>query len=781
MRIKTGFFKGTLSAVLMLACAGCSSSADNLDPETDPGAFEEQPLAGCLDTLSVNKYLASPNGQNRFYMQGDGNLVLRNVSTQKALWASDTDGKGAVKLVLQTDGNLVLYTSSGQPVWATDTVGKGSNALRVNDNGSLVLYAGSTVVWSANGSCSLAANAPANRQLCSGTGVDACPNDPNKTDPGACGCGVPEGQCMVVAQGVRQKIIVGYQGWFAAYGDGSPIARWAHWSPGTYQSNAGEPAPGHQSFELYPDVSEYAAGALFQTGYAALGDGSPAKLFSSYSADVVNKHFQWMQQYGIDGAALQRFGNELSDPVFKAQRDSVAAKVKAAAAATGRIFYVMYDVSGMNEATFVQKLKDDWTNTVVAQLALTSSPSYATEGGKPVVNLWGLGFTDRPGTAGQAGALIDWFHAQGVYVIGGVPTNWRTGTGDSKSGFSSVYKKFDMISPWTVGRYSTDADVDSYQNNYLLSDRDYCTANGMAYQPVMFPGFAWSNWNGGPKNQIPRRSGGLLWKQAANIRAAGIPAAYVAMFDEYDEGTAIAKAAEDSSMAPTNQYFLTLSSDGAFVSSDFYLRLTGKATRMINGLDPFSPTVPIPLTSGPTWFRSGAEATDAALTCTSTVDPSGGGSQGVTGYGGTGSPTLVAASGEQAHRGSSALRFAGRDAQAGTSFVYFKAYDVDIPVQASTSLSFWTYPQSSLARYVSVDLVMTDGSTLRDSGAKDLDGASMHPSAGRGTVNAWTQTKSTIGQWLAGKKIDKILIAYDYGPLTGDFRGYVDDIEITTP
>lgn len=585
----------------------------------------------------------------------------------------------------------------------------------------------------------------------------------------------------VVAQGIRNKVIVGYQGWFTAYGDGSPTARWSHWSRGTYQSSAGAPAPGHQSFELYPDISEYPAGSLFQTGYAALGNGAPAKLFSSYSADVVNKHFQWMQQYGIDGAALQRFGNELSDPVFKAHRDSVALKMKAAAEATGRIFYVMYDVSGMNEATFVQKLKDDWTNTIVAQLKLTSSSRYATEGGKPVVNLWGLGFTDRPGTAAQASALIDWFHAQGAYVIGGVPTNWRNSNSDSKSGFASVYKKFDMISPWTVGRYSSDADVDSYKNDYLLKDRDYCAANGMDYQPVMFPGFAWSTWNGGPKNAIPRRKGGLFWKQASNIRAAGISAAYVAMFDEYDEGTAIAKAAEDSSMAPTNQYFLTLSSDGAFVSSDFYLRLTGKATRMIQKLDPLALTVPIPLTSGPTWFRSGAEETDARLTWVSTPDPAGGGSQGVTGYGGSGSPALIEASGEKARRGSRAVRFDGRDSQAGTSFLYAKAYDVHIPVQASTSLSFWTYPVNSLARHVSVDLVMTDGSTLRDSGAKDFNGTSMHPGAGRGTVAVWTQAKSQIGQWIAGKTIDKILIAYDNGPQTGDFRAYIDDIEIKTP
>jgi hypothetical protein len=202
MSIRTGIFEGTLSAVLMLACASCSASADNLDPEsvsagseTDPGAFAEQLLAGCLDTLSSNKYLVSPDGQNRLYMQGDGNLVLRNVSTQKALWASGTDGKGAVKLVLQTDGNLVLYTSSGQPVWATNTVGKGSNALRVNDNGSLVLYAGSTVVWSANGSSSLAANAPANGQLCASGTVVTPPPAPSPAPPPAPSPAPPPASC----------------------------------------------------------------------------------------------------------------------------------------------------------------------------------------------------------------------------------------------------------------------------------------------------------------------------------------------------------------------------------------------------------------------------------------------------------------------------------------------------------------------------------------------------------------------------------------------------------
>ena len=74
---------------------------------------------------------------------------------------------------------------------------------------------------------------------------------------------------------------------------------------------------------------------------------------------------------------------------------------------------------------------------------------------------------------------------------------------------------------------------------------------------------------------------------------------------------------------------------------------------------------------------------------------------------------------------------------------------------------------------------MTDGTTLRDSGATDLQGVSMHPGAERGTVNAWTRIQSRIGQWLAGKTIDRILVTYDYGPQTGDFRAFIDDLEVS--
>lgn len=52
-------------------------------------------------------------------MQGDGNLVLYNDS--QVVWASNTEGNAGASLALQDDGNVVVYTRGGRPVWATNS------------------------------------------------------------------------------------------------------------------------------------------------------------------------------------------------------------------------------------------------------------------------------------------------------------------------------------------------------------------------------------------------------------------------------------------------------------------------------------------------------------------------------------------------------------------------------------------------------------------------------------------------------------------------------------
>lgn len=580
----------------------------------------------------------------------------------------------------------------------------------------------------------------------------------------------------VDAGSVVGKVICGYQAWFNCYGDGSLMESWRHWTPGEYMSAAARPAPGNVTFEIYPDVMGYESDQLFQTGLGPLGDGRPAKLFSSWQTKTINQHFAWMQENGIDGVALQRFFAPIGDWIFKTTRDTINVRVKEAAETYGRIFYMMYDFSGVDPSQY-EALKADWKDNLVGSQHLTSSPSYVHQDGKPVVCLWGLGFTHISGSSAQCLDLINWFKAQGCYVIGGTATHWRKGINDGKPDFESVYMAYDMISPWTVGRYALPVEVDIYMDSLLIPDLGWCNDNGVDYQPVIFPGFGWSNWNGGVPNAFPRREGTFLWQQAYNVRSLNIPSAYIAMFDEYDEGTAIAPAADSYLSVPTDQYFLTYSADGTYIAPDFYMRLAGEITRMIKKEIPISSQLHTKYSEGPMYFRTSVETGyDAMPDWLNTLDQT----SILTNVSGpaSGGKPFCATSTANAKAGARSIKFAGTDQSNEFSYAYMKVFDVNIPVGPDTWLSFKTFPENDLSRHCTIDLIMTDGSTLRDSGAEDVNGVSMHPGAPHGVINEWSETSCNLGAWLGGKTIDRILIAFDYGPESGDFTTYFDDISI---
>jgi hypothetical protein len=245
------------------------------------------------------------------------------------------------------------------------------------------------------------------------------------------------------------KITVGYQGWFACAGDGAPINGWWHWS----QDWSQPPSPGNNAIKAWPDIREYDHG--YPTAYGNLGDGRQATLFSSYDQQTVDTHFAWMRDNGCDTAALQRFNPTGGEGPT---RDDMATKVRSAAEATGRRFYVMYDVSGWTNMQ--DEIKADWT---AKMSALTSSGAYARQNDKPVVGVWGFGFNDdnHPWSASACLDVIGWFKSQGCYVMGGVPTYWRTGVSDSRAGYLDAYHAFDMISPWMVGPTATSCGASS--------------------------------------------------------------------------------------------------------------------------------------------------------------------------------------------------------------------------------------------------------------------------------------------------------------------------------
>lgn len=98
--------------------------------------------------LTSNQYLESDNGNFRFYLQGDGNLVLREQVSGDSLWSTGTHGKGGIRFKLQSDGNLVLRDKRGRAVWSSKTSNSGGSRLAMQGDGNLVLYTASgRAVW----------------------------------------------------------------------------------------------------------------------------------------------------------------------------------------------------------------------------------------------------------------------------------------------------------------------------------------------------------------------------------------------------------------------------------------------------------------------------------------------------------------------------------------------------------------------------------------------------------------------------------------------------------
>lgn len=558
------------------------------------------------------------------------------------------------------------------------------------------------------------------------------------------------------------KVFCGYQGWFNCEGDGSPRDAWVHWG-------GNPPSPGNLSFEVYPDLTDYQESSLFQTGFGNFGDGQPAKLFSSYKEDVIDVHCQWTEKYGIDGLALQRFlGPVLSSSVIKENRDSIAVRLKRSAEKHGTLYYLMYDMAPDNVAGFKGDVEHMESN-----LKFMDSPNYAHSGGKPVICLWGIGFSHRDGDgyAVNSQTIIDWLHDKGYYVIAGVNDNWRT---DPLPGYISVYESLDMISPWTPGRYRHVEGALAWKS-VLSGDKVLCDELGIDYQPVIFSGFAWSNWNGGDANSYPRHKGEFLWAQVKNIIELEIPNIYVAMFDEYDEGTNVMKMADSYLSIPTDQYFLTSSADGAYISSDFYLRLTGQASKVLKGEAPLTDNVTLPFTEGPVYIRTSFEpGYDGLPDWTNVEDESGSINMDGLQCGHVQENPFV---------GSYSLKFEANDNSATESYAAMKVFDVNTPVYGDLKLMFRSYPTNEISRFASIDLVLNDGTTLSSYNAKDTRGNLMLASSGRGVVNEWTKTICRIGEWLdtatvTRDTIDKIIIAYNHPEETGVVQTYFEDISI---
>ncbi|HTN24634.1 MAG TPA: GDSL-type esterase/lipase family protein [Solirubrobacteraceae bacterium] len=92
-------------------------------------------------------FLRSADGRYRLVMQRDGNLVLYGPSG-RALWATSTVGRGADHVRMQRDGNFVMYDAQEHPLWSSGTAGHPNAFVIVQNDGNVVIYAGGRALWS---------------------------------------------------------------------------------------------------------------------------------------------------------------------------------------------------------------------------------------------------------------------------------------------------------------------------------------------------------------------------------------------------------------------------------------------------------------------------------------------------------------------------------------------------------------------------------------------------------------------------------------------------------
>jgi hypothetical protein len=107
--------------------------------------------------LVRDQQLVSANGRFHLVLQADGNLVLYDGAPgQNPIWATGTwnlpDQRRPTHADMQSDGNVVLYDDAMEPAWAAGISGSFINPyLEVQDDGNLVIYHdGRRPIWASN-------------------------------------------------------------------------------------------------------------------------------------------------------------------------------------------------------------------------------------------------------------------------------------------------------------------------------------------------------------------------------------------------------------------------------------------------------------------------------------------------------------------------------------------------------------------------------------------------------------------------------------------------------
>lgn len=137
--------------------------------QREAGAFDDSAACAEAGEVDAGESIASPSGRYGLTLRRNGNLVLYDylgrldsdssdgiaalLATPLALWSSNSSGIRDARLVMEPDGDLVLYGRFGmrtQPAWNTRTQGWSGAVLQVCDDGTMrVSLPAGRVLWTA--------------------------------------------------------------------------------------------------------------------------------------------------------------------------------------------------------------------------------------------------------------------------------------------------------------------------------------------------------------------------------------------------------------------------------------------------------------------------------------------------------------------------------------------------------------------------------------------------------------------------------------------------------
>ncbi|MFO0741615.1 MAG: hypothetical protein U0270_37305 [Labilithrix sp.] len=120
--------------------------AQTPEPLAPTGCGTLQPNTG----LEVGGALSSCSGSHSLVMQDDGNLVIYN-RAGKATWSSRTAGASVRAAILRGDGTLGVYGGALDAAFQTPTAGNEGATLAMQDDGNLVIYSkDGRALWASN-------------------------------------------------------------------------------------------------------------------------------------------------------------------------------------------------------------------------------------------------------------------------------------------------------------------------------------------------------------------------------------------------------------------------------------------------------------------------------------------------------------------------------------------------------------------------------------------------------------------------------------------------------